>query len=207
MELKNMTLKEFCDKVAEKSPVPGGGAVGAIVASLAASLNQMVANLTIGKKKYEEYEEIMEEVLENMELSRRRLQDIADRDIRAFNKVMEAFKIPKDNPERKEKLEHALKEAADVPFELARESRNVMKYTEITCKWGNKNAISDAFSAAELSLAAFKIAMYNVLINLKSIKDSAFVKHYEEELKELKGEIEGIYNNIKELIAANGFEI
>jgi len=207
MDIKNMTLKEFCDKVAEKSPVPGGGAVGAVVAALAASLNQMVANLTIGKKKYSDYQEIMEEVLENMEYSRNKLQEIAEKDIAAFDKVMKAFKLPKDDPKREELVQSSLKEAADVPFELAREARNILKYCRITSKWGNKNAISDAYSASELAKAAFRISVYNVLINLKSIKDKEFVEKYITELQELKNEVKGLYSEIREWIKENEFEI
>lgn len=202
-----MPLKEFCDKVAEKSPVPGGGAVGAVVAALAASLNQMVANLTIGKKKYVDYQEIMEEVLEAMEYSRNKLQEIAMKDIEAFNEVMKAIKMPKDDPSRERILQEALKKAADIPFELAREARNILRYCQNTCRWGNKNAISDAYSAAELAKAAYRIAMYNVLINLKSIKDKEFVEKYITELEELKNEVRGFYTDIRELVKENGFEI
>ncbi|ABR31262.1 formiminotransferase-cyclodeaminase [Thermosipho melanesiensis] len=207
MNIEKLTLKEFCDMVSDKSPVPGGGAVGAIVAAFSAALNQMVANLTVGKKKYEEYKGAMEEVLENMEYTRNRLQDIAAKDIEAFNKVMEALKMPKDDPRRSELLQNALKEAADVPFELAREARNILKYSQITSKFGNKNAISDAYSSAELAIASFRIAMYNVLINLSSIKDEEFVKKYREELQEIRNEVEGMYRSIRELIKENGFEI
>jgi formiminotetrahydrofolate cyclodeaminase len=207
MDIRNMTLKEFCDKVAEKSAVPGGGAVGAVVAALAASLNQMVANLTIGKKKYSDYQEFMEEVLENMEYSRNKLQELAKKDILAFQKVMDALKLPKDDPKREEILQSALKEAADVPFELAREARNILKFSQITSKWGNKNAISDAYSASELAKAAFRISMYNILINLKSIKDNDFVERYVSELQELKNEVKGLYSEIRERIKENGFEI
>ncbi|MBB6061695.1 formiminotetrahydrofolate cyclodeaminase [Thermosipho japonicus] len=207
MNVEKTTLKEFCDMVADKTPTPGGGAVGAIVAALAASLNQMVANLTVGKKKYADFEEIMEEVLENMNYSREKLQQLAYDDIKAFNKVMEALKIPKDDPTRSEKLQTALKEAADIPFELAREARNVLKFSQVTSKHGNKNAISDAYSSAELAYAAFRIGMYNVLINLSSIKDEEFVRKYKEELEELKNEVEGIYKSIRELVKENGFEI
>lgn len=207
MDVRKTTLKEFCDMVADKTPAPGGGAVGAIVAALAASLNQMVANLTIGKKKYREYEKTMQEVLENMEYSREKLQDLATKDINAFNAVMEAIKLPKNDQTRSEKIQEALKKATDVPFELARESRNILKFSELTSKFGNKNAISDAYSSAELAYAAFKIAMYNVLINLSSIKDEEFVSKYKEELEELRNEVEGLYNSIRELIKGNGFEI
>ncbi|ANQ54340.1 formiminotransferase-cyclodeaminase [Thermosipho affectus] len=207
MNVEKTTLKEFCDMVSDKSPVPGGGAVGAIVAAFSAALNQMVANLTIGKKKYAEYEESMEEVLEHMEYSRNKLQDIATKDMEAFNEVMKAIKIPKDNPERGKILQEALKKAADVPFELARETRNILKYSQITSKFGNKNAISDAYSSAELAYSSFRIAMYNVLINLSSIKDEDFVKEYKEELEDLKNEVDGLYKNIRELIKENGFEI
>ena len=207
MEIREMKIKEFCDKVAEKTPTPGGGAVGAVVAGLSASLIEMVANLTIGKKKYQEWESEMERIVENMENIREKLMDIAKKDIEAFNEVIRAYKLPKstedEKKEREKKIQEALIKAADVPFELARIIRDVIKDAEVVTEFGNKNAVSDALSSAELCRAAFEIAKANVLINLKYIKDENKKDYYRTELEELENQIYGCWKRIKELIREN----
>ncbi len=205
MDIRKMTVEEFCNKVKEKTPVPGGGAVGAVVASLGAALNSMVANLTLGKKKYEEYEGLMQEVVENMELLLERCLRLASADVDAFNSVMEVYKLPREDASRNEKLQNALKKAIEVPFELVECARDVLKYSEIVAKWGNKNAISDAFSAAELARAACKIGEYNVLINLKSLTDEEYSKRILDELYEVIGEAKVYYERVQELVKENGF--
>ncbi|SHN67148.1 cyclodeaminase/cyclohydrolase family protein [Fervidobacterium gondwanense] len=205
MDIRKLSVEELCNKVKEKTPVPGGGAVGAVVAALGASLNSMVANLTLGKKKYENYEALMQEVLENMELVLERSLRIANEDVKAFDKVMEAYKLPKEDPTKEEKIQSALKEAVATPFELIECARDVLKYAEIVAKWGNQNAISDAFSAAELARAACKIGEYNVMINLKSMVDESFKKKIMDEMYEVMGEAKVYYERIQELIKENGF--
>lgn len=205
MDIRKLTIEEFCNMVKDKSPAPGGGAVGAVVAALGACLNSMVANLTIGKKKYEEYDGLMQDVLENMELMVSRTLRLANSDVDAFNQVMEALKLPKDDPQREEKLESTLKKATEVPFELIECARDVLKYSEVVAKWGNKNAVSDAFSAAELAQAACKIGEYNVMINLKSLKDERFKSRLLDEMYEVLGEAKVYYERIQELVKNSGF--
>jgi formiminotetrahydrofolate cyclodeaminase len=205
MDIRKMTLEELCYKVKEKTPVPGGGAVGAITAALAGSLNSMVANLTLGKKKYENFEGVMQEVLENMELAIERTLRLANEDVAAFDKVMGAFKLPKEDPERDNKIQEALKDAIRTPFELVECARDILKYSEIVAKWGNQNAISDAFSAAELARAACKIGEYNVMINLKSLTDEDYKKKVLDNMYEVIGEAKVYYERIQELVKENGF--
>ncbi|MFN3692329.1 MAG: cyclodeaminase/cyclohydrolase family protein [Fervidobacterium sp.] len=203
--VKNHTVLELANSVKAKTPVPGGGAVGAVIATLAAALNSMVANLTLGKKKYEEFEGLMQEVLENMELIIEKTLSIADEDIQAFNNVMEIYKLPKDEPQKEKKLEEALKKAIETPFQLIECARDILKYSEIVVRWGNKNAISDAFSAAELARAACKIGEYNVMINLKSLTDETFKNKTLDEMYEVMNEAKVYYERIQELIRENGF--
>ena len=209
MDIRSMKVKEFCDSVASKDPVPGGGAVGAVVAALGAALAEMVANLTIGKKKYQEWEAEMERVLEDMEKAREDLMDIAHRDIKAFDSFMKALKLPKDTleqkEERKRRMQEAIKNAIDVPYELARKVRDIMKDVEIVTEFGNKNAVSDAVSASELCRASFEIARANVRINLKSIDDEDLKSYYTQEMEELEGQIYGSYKRIKEMVEKNGW--
>lgn len=205
MEVRKITVGELCNKVKEKTPVPGGGAVGAVAAALAGSLNSMVANLTFGKKKYEEYEGLMQEVLENMELVVEKALRLAEEDVKAFDAVMAAYKLPKEEPNREEKIQEALKKAVETPFELVECARDILKYSEIVAKWGNKNAISDAFSAAELARAACKIGEYNVMINLKSITDESYKNKILDEMYEVMQEAKVYYDRIQELVKENGF--
>ncbi len=205
MEVRKITVEELCNKVKEKTPVPGGGAVGAVVAALAGSLNSMVANLTFGKKKYEEYEGLMQEVLENMELVVERTLRLAEEDVKAFDAVMAAYKLPKEEPNREEKIQEALKKAIETPFAIVECARDILKYSEVVAKWGNKNAISDAFSAAELARAACKIGEYNVMINLKSITDEGYKNKVLDEMYEVMNEAKVYYDRIQELVKENGF--
>lgn len=205
MDIKALTILEFCNKVKEKSPVPGGGAVGAVAAALGGALNSMVANLTLGKKKYEEFEGLMQEVLENMELVVEKSLRLAQADVEAFNSVMEAFKLAKEDEKRDEKIQSALKKAIETPFQLIECSRDILKYSEIVARWGNKNAVSDAFSAAELARSACKIGEYNVMINLKSVTDENYKNKILDEMYEVMNEAKVYYERIQELVKENGF--
>jgi formiminotetrahydrofolate cyclodeaminase len=188
--LAEMTIKEFLEKTASNAPVPGGGSVAALSASLSAALAEMVANLTIGKKKYYDVEAEMKELVEKFsELRNNYIEDI-DRDANAFNEVMEAFKLPKDTEEqaetRKQAIQDALKKAALVPLEVARNAYNMMNLVEEIVEKGNKNAVTDGLVSVMMARTAVLSALYNVKINLDSIKDEEFVKEIEKEVKELE---------------------
>jgi len=209
MDIKDLTIGEFVEQVSSKEPVPGGGAVGAIAAVLAAGLTEMVANLTVGKKKYKEWEAEMEKVISEMEEIKDELYLIAKKDMDAFNAFMKAMKLPKGTEEekkaRQERMQEALKGAIDVPYELARKARDIIKKAEIVTEFGNKNAVSDALSSAELCRAAFEIAKANIRINLKHLKDEKLKKYYEEETDELEKQVYGSYKRIKEMIEENAW--
>jgi len=97
--MKDMTLSQFADSVASNAPVPGGGSVAAVCGTLSAALSEMVANLTTGKKKYAQHESEMNEIKEKAMLLRNKLIDYIEKDSIAYNKVMEAYKLPKDTDE------------------------------------------------------------------------------------------------------------
>lgn len=194
-DLCKLSLEEFCKRLGDATPTPGGGAAGAVAASLASSLAKMVAGLTLGKKGYEEYESEMERIIEEMEERTLKLHEFVNEDVAAFDAVMEAFKLPKGE-ERKAAIQNALKKAAEVPYEVARCARNIIQELEALAEWGNKNALSDVASSAHLALAAFRVAVENVQINLRSIKDEEFVKKFQEEIEELKAQIDGSYKRV-----------
>lgn len=177
--LRELTIDSFTKELSSNSPAPGGGSVAALSASLAASLNSMVFNLTIGKKAYNEYDEDIKKAinksLEASEALRENFLKTMEEDTEVFMKVMAAFKLPKDTEEekatRKEKIEEAYKLALDVPFNLSKMSYELYEHIAIAVKYGNVNAISDAGVAALLLQTAIESAVLNVKINLSSIKD------------------------------------
>jgi formiminotetrahydrofolate cyclodeaminase len=185
-----MTIEELLEETAGNNPVPGGGSIAAMSGASAAALTEMVANLTIGKKNYEDVSEQMKEIaIKASELRHELLEDI-NRDSIAYSKVMEAFKLPKETDEEKElrsaHIQKAFKVAATIPLEVARKSMQVIDLAKIVVLKGNQNAITDGAVAAMLARTAALGAIYNVSINLTSIKDAAFVEEVTMEIMDIK---------------------
>ena len=101
MQLADLTVKGFLDKTASNEPVPGGGSISALNGAIASALAEMVANLTIGRKKYVEVEDIMKELAPKFDALRERMVQDIDRDSDAYNRVFDAFKLPKETDEEK----------------------------------------------------------------------------------------------------------
>lgn len=188
--MKNMTINEFADSVASNEPVPGGGSVAAVCGTLSAALSEMVARLTIGKKKYAEHENEMLEIKEKALMLKEKLIDYIEKDSIAYNKVMEAYKLPKESEEeknsRKTAIEESSKLAATVPLEVALTSFEILPLAEAVVVRGNSNAVTDGLVAAMLARTAVLSAILNVRINLSSINDQEFVKTYKEKSDELE---------------------
>ena len=188
--MRNFTLNDFTEKLASNSPVPGGGSVAAVCGTLSAALTEMVANLTLGKKKYVEFEEEMNCIIEKTSLLRNKLLDYIEKDSNAYNKVMEAYKMPKETEEEKHLRSNAIEEgskgAAIVPFEIAETAYEIFPLAESVVKNGNSNAITDGLIAAMLARTAVLGGILNVQINLDYITDVDFVTKYRALTDELK---------------------
>lgn len=164
-----MIMKEFINTLASKEPTPGGGGAAALVGTVAAALCSMVANLTSGKKKYEMYQEDMDRILSYLEESIRDINGYIEKDAEAYKPVVEAYKIPKDDPKRAEIMEKALLAAAVVPMELAGKLYDLIPVMEELEEKGSKMALSDVAVAAVTCKAAMEGAVMNVYINTKSL--------------------------------------
>ncbi len=176
--LVRMTLREFANELSMDSPAPGGGSAAALCGALAASLAGMVANLTVGKSGYEDAGPDMIAVALRSQVLKDELLQAVDRDARAFNKVMEALRLPKATPEQareKDKaIEEATKEATLIPLEVMGKAVEAAKLARSAAEKGNRNSASDAGVAALVAGAAGEGAHLNVLINLPAIKDAKF---------------------------------
>lgn len=200
--LAEMSIKKFLEETASSAPVPGGGSVAALSAGVSAALIEMVAGLTIGKKGFEAVEGEMKEVAEKASKFREKFAADIDRDSDAYNAVAQAFKMPKDTDEQKAArsaaIQEGLKTAAKVPMEVAKDAFKLLDLAAIVVEKGNQNAVTDGAVAAMMARTAVHSALYNVKINLGSIKDAAFV----EELKKQVEEIESKVNDIEKSILA-----
>lgn len=191
--LTDLTVKGLLDVTAGKDPVPGGGSISALSGSIAAALTEMVAGLTIGKKKYAEVEEQMKELVERVQKIRQQLILDVDRDSEAYNVVFAAFQMPKETDEEKAarsaQIQEATKIAANVPMEVARRVYSLLSDIEEVVSNGNQNAVTDGCVAMMSARNAIIGALFNVRINLTSIKDKQFVADMTAEADRLEREV------------------
>ena len=192
--LSNLNIIDFLKKTASSDPVPGGGSIAALSAAAASSLLEMVANLTIGKKDYAQVEEEMKAISKKASIYRDKLVQDIDKDSDAYKQVIAAFKLPKGTKEeekyRKEAIQDGLKHAALVPLSVAKDAFKLIDLAGETVTKGNKNAVTDGLVAALMARSSALSALYNVKINLSSIKDSSFVYEVSKQIKHLENEIE-----------------
>jgi len=188
------TIDRFLATLASDSPTPGGGAVAALAGAAGAALIEMVCNLTIDKKNYEDAWDRMRELRGQAERARSELVALADRDATAFDGVMEAFKMPKDTDGQRAVRTTAIQgsylAAAKVPLEIAKASASLMPLALETVERGNVNAASDGVSAAQMLFAGTECAIYNVQINAAALKDEAAAAALRDEVAALEGTAE-----------------
>jgi len=187
--LREKTITKFLDELASNSPAPGGGSVAALSGALGAALTSMVCNLTIGKKKYLDVEAEMKSVVRQSEQLRQKFSALITSDTLAFNKVMEAFALPKESEDQKAlrsaAIQAATKEAALVPLEVMKHVIDALALAKIVAGKGNVNSVSDAGVSALMLHAAAEGAALNVRINLISIGDADFVGWKSDEVTSL----------------------
>ena len=172
--MTDKSLTVFLEELSSGAPVPGGGGASALMGALSASLCSMVANLTTGKKKYEQYQEDIERILETSAGYRDDMADLIKKDAEVFEPLSKAYSIPKEQEGRDEILEAALKTAAQAPYEMVIKAHEISLLIEELAVKGSRLAISDVGVAAAACRAAATGAAMNVYINTKLMKDRAF---------------------------------
>ncbi len=194
MELKTLTVQDFVTAAASEAPTPGGGAVAAVTAATGAALAEMVANLTISKKGYEDVKDVMVDLQQRAQVIRERSLELAQADADAFGLFMNALALPKETDEekaiRKEALQNAYKSAGSVPFEIGELANQIFDLADIAVQQGNTNLVTDGAIAAINARAAVRAAFLNVRINLMGIKDEAFNKEMREKMEAIESQID-----------------
>lgn len=176
----DMRVGEFSDVLSSKAPVPGGGGASAVAAAVGASLGQMVASLTLGKKRYADVQGRIEELIPRFEAVRSELLALADEDAKAFEPLSRAYGLPKGTEEERahkaEVMEAALRSACEPPLKIMKKTCEAIDLVDEVSRIGTRIAISDAGAGATLLSAALKAVSLNIFINAKSMVDRDYAE-------------------------------
>lgn len=184
-----MSLKRFADETASESPAPGGGSIAAYIGALGISLGTMVANLSSHKKGWDERWKEFSDYAEDGQKIKEELLKLVDEDTRAFNKIMDAFSMPKSTDTekalRKDAIQLATKNAIEVPFKVMELSLKSFDVIKAMAESGNPNSVSDAGVGALCARSAVYGAWLNVKINAASYSDKRYTARKLQKGKEL----------------------
>jgi formiminotetrahydrofolate cyclodeaminase len=198
--LVDLKVTDFLTELSSDSPAPGGGSAAALAGSLGAALAAMVCRLTVGNEKYATVDTEVRSILAQAESLQKKLTSDIDEDAQAFEAVMLAFKMPKGTEDEKKArlaaIQLSLKAAANQPLWVAERCLEVLELAVRILPIGNANAASDAAVAGLMAHAAMKGALFNVKINLGSIKDEAYVKETRTLMLALYGKAEVLAVNL-----------
>ena len=174
-KLVDLSLKDFADLTASEAPAPGGGSIAAYSAALGVALGTMVANLSSHKRGWDEKWEYYSKWAEKGQEFKENLIHLVDEDTNAFNKIMDAFKLPKKTEEdkklRTETIEAATLYATQIPLKVMQTAYDSMAIMEEMAKTGLPASISDVAVGAMAARTGVYGAYYNVKINAASLKD------------------------------------
>ncbi len=200
--LTDMSLTGFSEEVASKKPTPGGGSVSAYMGALGASLLTMVSRITLGKKEVA-YREKLESALEKGEALRRKLLDLVVEDAKAYDLVVQAHRISKDQEEtRKKTIQEATVKAAEVPLATLDNSVQVLLLARDLAETGWPSALSDVTTAVAAAKAAVEGATSNVLINLESLRDERYAGKVSKKVTQLNAEAQQLEADIRRILEA-----
>lgn len=207
------SVHKYIDEISSNSPTPGGGNVAAFCGVLAASLGEMVCSLTVGKKKYVEVTKEINLIYKKLKIFKENFLLLADQDNEAFDRVMDAIKLPKETEEqklfRKTAIDNATLEAAAVPADVIKKSKEILPlFKELEVK-GNQNSLSDIGVAVSLVITATQGAFLNVAINCSSLSNQTtgeeLLRKSQMIFNEIKSDAENLINKITMKMLNNKF--
>ena len=203
-QLVDMSLTEFTDETASESPAPGGGSVSAYMGAMGVALGTMVANLSSHKRGWDDRWEEFSDWAEKGMQYQNELVRLVDEDTNAFNKIMDAFGLPKKTDEekvlRKQAIEEATKNAILVPFKVMEVSYKALELIKAMAENGNPNSVSDAGVGALAIRSCVKGAFLNVKINSGDLEDIAFVQYVSSKALEIEKKTEEMEKEILKIV-------
>lgn len=202
--LLKMTLHEFCNDTASESPTPGGGSVAALMGALGASLGGMVANLSAGKRGWDDKLTYFSEWAVKAQKLKDELLALVDEDATAFDKVMDAFALPKDSANEKKArsaaIEQATKHAAEIPLKVMETASQSYQLLSEMAEKGNPASISDVGVGILAVRACIGGAALNVRINLSQLKDEKFTSALLKKVQEISADSDARFKEINQIV-------
>ncbi len=203
-KLVDMSLSNFADETASESPAPGGGSISAYVGALGVSLGTMVANLSSHKRGWDDRWEEYSDWAEKGQAIKDELLFLVDEDTRAFNKIMDAFGLPKGSQEekaiRKNAIQEASKYAMEIPFRVMKKSLESMEVMKAMAESGLRASVSDAGVGVLCARTAVMGAFLNVRINASGIEDKSFASQLIKEGKEIEEKAIATENEVLRIV-------
>ena len=200
MELLNMRIWEFSERLASAAPVPGGGGASALAGAVGTALAQMVGELTVGKGSFAHVKDELCDRMAQAQDLRVRLLRCVERDAAAFEPLSRAYGIPKDDPRRDEVMERCLKDAAAVPLEIFDLCCEAIELQKVFAEKGSPLVASDAATGAALCAGALYGAAVNVKVNTKLMQDRPYAEavnaHIDENLERYRALAEETFNTV-----------
>ena len=204
LSLAKMNLREFCNETLSDSPAPGGGSVAALMGALGASLGGMVANLSAGKRGWDDKLEYFSGWAVKAQQLKDELLSLVDEDTAAFNKVMDALALPKESAEEKATrattIEEATKHAAEIPLKVMETASRSYALLAEMGERGNPASISDVGVGALATRACIEGAALNVRINLGQLKNEKSKTDLQEKVRKISADSEAQFNTIIEVV-------
>src|SRR6266508_681667 len=202
--LAKMNVREFCNETLSDSPAPGGGSVAALMGALGASLGGMVANLSAGKRGWDDKLEYFSEWAVKAQQLKDELLSLVDEDTTAFNKVMDAFGLPRESADEKTAraaaIEEATKHAAEVPLKVMETASKSYALLAEMAEKANPASISDVGVGALATRACIEGAALNVRINLGQLKDEKFRADLQENVRKISADSEAQFKTIIQVV-------
>jgi len=202
--LVKMNVREFCNETLSDSPAPGGGSVAALMGALGVSLGGMVANLSAGKRGWDSKLEYFSNWAVKAQSLKDKLLALVDEDTNAFNKVMDAFALPKNSPEEKsaraEAIEETTKHAAEVPLKVMETAAKSYELLSEMASNGNPASVSDVGVGALATRACIRGAAMNVQINLAQLKDKKFRSRRQKRVQKISADSEAVFKKINRMV-------
>src|SRR5438874_10548400 len=204
--LAKMNLREFCNETLSDSPAPGGGSVAALMGALGASLGGMVANLSAGKRSWDDKLEYFSNWAVTAQQLKDELLSLVDEDTAAFNKEMDAFALPKESAEEKAArstaIEQATKYAAEVPLKVMETASKSYELLAEMAERGNPASVSDIGVGALATRACIEGAALNVKINLAQLKDEKFKGALAQRMRNISADSDAQFENIYQVVGS-----
>lgn len=203
-DLGALLPRAYLAQVAAGTPTPGGGSVSALAGALAAALTRMVANLSVGRERYAEFEEEMGEMEAAVARLQEELLELSVRDAAAFEGILRAYRLPRGTEEekaaRREAIQAATREATRVPLVTAERTVKVLEFLARVAAKGNVNALTDAAVGAQLAQAAVRGAAQNVRINVGSLEDTVLAGKFRTQLLAFEAQTQALVDEIASVV-------